>query len=386
MSGKRTMEENLTMADLMDEVDKSMKRIHRGQILSATVCGVNSQGLMVNIGYRLDGLLPWSEISTAEEIDRNAFKEGDTFNVAVVQTDNGEGNVLVSKKRAEQQDVVKEIEKLLEDKQSFTVRIKEVVKGGVLTQYKGYRAFIPASLLTNNYVEDLGTFVGKDVPVEVVEFSPKNKRLVLSGKRLAKEAEEAEKQEKLNSLEEGQKLTGTVVKLMPYGAFVDIGGVTGLVHINDLSWVHIKHPSDVVAVNDKVEVVVQSVNKESGKIALSLKDMVTDPYLTEIETLQVGQVRPATITRLATFGAFAKLTDNVEGLIHISQMANKRIAKPEEVVEVGQEVKVKILEINKEARKVALSMKQVGEDLDDSMRNYIEQTKDDDNATIGDIL
>lgn len=380
------MEENLTMADLMDEVDKSMKRIHRGQILSATVCGVNSQGLMVNIGYRLDGLLPWSEISTAEEIDRNAFKEGDTFNVAVVQTDNGEGNVLVSKKRAEQQDVVKEIEKLLEDKQSFTVRIKEVVKGGVLTQYKGYRAFIPASLLTNNYVEDLGTFVGKDVPVEVVEFSPKNKRLVLSGKRLAKEAEEAEKQEKLNSLEEGQKLTGTVVKLMPYGAFVDIGGVTGLVHINDLSWVHIKHPSDVVAVNDKVEVVVQSVNKESGKIALSLKDMVTDPYLTEIETLQVGQVRPATITRLATFGAFAKLTDNVEGLIHISQMANKRIAKPEEVVEVGQEVKVKILEINKEARKVALSMKQVGEDLDDSMRNYIEQTKDDDNATIGDIL
>lgn len=380
------MEENLTMADLMEEIDKTMKRIHRGQILSATVCGKNSQGLMVNIGYRLDGLLPWSEVSDDEEVDHQSFKEGDTFNVTVVQTDNGEGNVLVSKKRAEQQNVVKEIEKMLEEKQSFTVRIKEVVKGGVLTQYKGYRAFIPASLLTNNYIEDLNTFIGKDILVEIIEFSPKNRRLVLSGKRLAKEAEEATKAAKLTQLEEGQKLVGSVVKLMPYGAFVDIGGVTGLVHINDLSWVHIKHPSDVVAVGDKVEVIVQSVDKEKGKISLSLKDMVTDPYLTEVETLKVGQTLPATITRFATFGAFAKLTDHVEGLIHISQMANKHIAKPEEVVKIGQEVKVKILEMNKEARKIALSMKQVGEDLDDSMRNYMEQNKKEDKATLGELI
>lgn len=377
------MEENLTMADLMAEVDKSMTRIYRGQVLPATVALVNEQGIIVNIGYQADGIIPWNEVS-AEEVDPSSIKEGDTFDVTVMKIDDGEGNVLVSKKRAEEQGVLNEIETLFNEKKTFTVRIKEVVKGGVVAPFKGLRAFIPGSQLTNTYVEDLNAFVGQEIPVEIIEFVAKNKKLVLSGKRLAAEAAKKAKEEKLAALEEGQKLQGTVTKLMPYGAFVNIGGVEGLVHNNDLSWVHIKHPSDVVKEGDKVDVVVLSVDKESGKIALSLKDMTTDPWLVDAAGLAVGQIVNATITRFATFGAFAKVTEHIEGLIHISQISEKRIHKAEDALELGQEVKVKIITLDKEAKKLGLSIKEVEEEVDDSMKAYM--TTGDDNATLGDVI
>ena len=377
------MEENLTMADLMAEVDKSMTRIYRGQVLPATVALVNEQGVIVNIGYQADGVIPWNEVS-ADEVDPSSIHEGDTFDVTVLKIDDGEGNVLVSKRKAEEQQVLNEIEAMFNEKKTFTVRIKEVVKGGVIAPFKGLRAFIPGSQLTNTFVEDLNTFVGKEIEVEIIEFIPKSKKLVLSGKRLAAAAADAAKAAKLETLEEGAKVQGVVTKLMPYGAFVDLGGVEGLVHNNDLSWVHIKHPSDVVKEGDKVDVVILSVNKETGKIALSLKDMTTDPWLVEAANLEVGQVVTAEITRFASFGAFAKVTELIEGLIHISQISEKRVHKVEDILELGQKVQVKIIALDKEAKKVGLSIKQVEEEVDDSMRAYM--STGDDQATLGDVM
>lgn len=377
------MEENLTMADLMAEVDKSMTRIYRGQVLPATVALVNEQGVIVNIGYQADGVIPWSEVSV-DEVDPSSIHEGDTFDVTVLKIDDGEGNVLVSKRKAEEQQVLNEIETMFNEKKTFTVRIKEVVKGGVIAPFKGLRAFIPGSQLTNTFVEDLSTFVGKEIEVEIIEFVPKSKKLVLSGKRLAVAAAEAAKAAKLETLEEGAKIQGVVTKLMPYGAFVDLGGVEGLVHNNDLSWVHIKHPSDVVKEGDKVDVVILSVNKETGKIALSLKDMTTDPWLVDAANLEVGQVVTAEITRFASFGAFAKVTDQIEGLIHISQISEKRVHKVEDVLELGQKVQVKIIALDKEAKKVGLSIKQVEEEVDDSMRAYM--STGEEQATLGDVM
>ena len=377
------MEENLTMADLMAEVDKSMTRIYRGQVLPATVALVNEQGVIVNIGYQADGVIPWSEVSV-DEVDPSSIHEGDTFDVTVLKIDDGEGNVLVSKRKAEEQQVLNEIEAMFNEKKTFTVRIKEVVKGGVIAPFKGLRAFIPGSQLTNTFVEDLSTFVGKEIEVEIIEFVPKSKKLVLSGKRLAIAAAEAAKAAKLETLEEGAKLQGVVTKLMPYGAFVDLGGVEGLVHNNDLSWVRIKHPSDVVKEGDKVDVVILSVNKETGKIALSLKDMTTDPWLVDAANLEVGQVVTAEITRFASFGAFAKVTDQIEGLIHISQISEKRVHKVEDVLELGQKVQVKIIALDKEAKKVGLSIKQVEEEVDDSMRAYM--STGEEQATLGDVM
>ena len=380
------MEENLTMADLMAEVDKSMTRIYRGQVLPATVALVNEQGVIVNIGYQADGIIPWNEVSV-DEVDHSSIKEGDTFEVTVLKIDDGEGNVLVSKKRAEEQNVLNEVEALFNEKKTFTVRVKEVVKGGVVAPFKGLRAFIPGSQLTNTYVNDLNAFVGKEIAVEIIEFVPKNRKLVLSGKRLAAEKAQSEKEAKIAALEEGQKLQGTVTKLMPYGAFVNLGGVEGLVHNNDLSWVRIKHPSDVVKEGDKVDVVVLSVDKETGKIALSLKDMTTDPWLVQVSGLEVGQNVDAVITRLTAFGAFARIAENVEGLIHISQISTKRIHKVEEALEVGQTVKAKIVTLDKENKKVGLSMKQVAEEADDEMvQAYMQNDDSEDHATLGDVF
>ncbi len=378
------MEENLTMADLMAEVDKSMTRIYRGQILPAKVALVGEQGVIVNIGYHADGLIPWEEVSY-DEIDRTSIKEDDTFDVYVIKVDDGEGNVLVSKKRAEAEMAIEEIQELFDKKVTFTVRVKEVVKGGVVAPLKGLRAFIPGSQLTNTYVADLTAFVGKDIEVEIIEFIPKSKKLVLSGKRIAAMKAEAEKMQKLTTLVEGEKVSGTVTKLMPYGAFVDLGGIEGLVHNTDLSWVRIKHPSDVVKEGDKVDVIISSVDQETGKIALSLKDMTTDPWLLAVSNFEVGDVVPVKVSHFASFGAFATLTDGLEGLIHISQISEKRINKPEEALEIGQEVQAKIVTIDKEAKKIGLSLKELeAAKMDEEISEFM--TLGDDKVTLGDVL
>lgn len=380
------MEENLTMADLMAEVDKSMTRIYRGQVLKATVAFVGEQGIIVNIGYHADGIIPWNEVSF-DEVDKEAIKEGDVFEVTVIKTDDGDGNVLVSKKKAEEQQVLNEVEALYNNKAVVTVTVKEVVKGGVIAPLKGLRAFIPGSQLTNTFVSDLNTFVGKEIQAEIIEFVPKTRKIILSGKRLAQENAKKAREEKIAVLEEGQKIHGTITKLMPYGAFVEIGGVEGLIHNSDLSWVRIKHPSDVVKEGDKVDVVVLSVDKEKGKVALSLRDVTTDPWLVQVANFQVGDNVEAEITRFATFGAFARISENVEGLIHISQISEKRINKPEEVLEIGQKVKVKIVSLDKEGKKVGLSMKQVAEEADqDMVKDYMKDNQSEEGVTLGDAI
>lgn len=374
-------ENNLTMADLMAEVDKSMARIYRGQVIEATVILVQEKGVSVNIGSQKDGFIPWDEMSF-EAVDKDSVKEGDKFNVVVVKIDDEE--VIVSKRRAEIQKTFDEVQKMFENKETFTVHVKEVVKGGVVAPFKGLRGFIPGSQISHTYVEDLSAYVGKEVEVEIIEFDPKAKKLVLSGKRLSANKAKSAKAEKLATLVAGERVTGTVTKLMPYGAFVDLGGVEGLVHNNELSWTRIKHPSDVVKEGDKIDVVISSVDTEAGKIALSLKDITVDPWVLETANLEKDQVLNVTITRFASFGAFAKISEHVEGLIHISQISEKRINKAEEVLEIGQEVKAKIVNIDKATKKIGLTLKDVEAQMNDDMAKYM-QTEDE-KVTIGDVL
>ena len=280
---------------------------------------------------------------------------------------------------------LEEIQELFDKKATFTVRVKDVVKGGVVVPLKGLRAFIPGSQLTNTYVADLTAFVGKDLEVEIIEFVPKSKKLVLSGKRIAAEKAGAEKMQRLATLVEGEKVSGTVTKLMPYGAFVDLGGVEGLVHNTDLSWVRIKHPSDVVKEGDKVDVIISSVDQSTGKVALSLKDMTTDPWQLAVSNFTVGDVVTVKVTRFASFGAFAALADGLEGLIHISQISEKRINKPEEALEIGQEVQAKIVTIDKDAKKIGLSLKELeAAKMDEEISEFM--TSGDDKVTLGDVL
>lgn len=376
-------ENNLTMADLMAEIDKSMTRIYRGDILKAKVALVQEAGVVVNIGYHADGLIPWHEYSY-DEVDKDDIEVGEEFEVAVLKVDDGEGNVLVSKRRAEAETASEDIKVMFENKEIFTVHVKEVVKSGVIAIVKGLRAFIPASQIAHSYVEDLTQYVGQDIEVEIIEFIPKTKKLVLSGKKVAAEKAKASRQARIEELVEGEKYAGVITKLMPYGVFVDLGGVEGLVHNTDLSWVRIKHPSDIVKEGEKIEVTVLGVNKETGKVSLRLKDITADPWQLEAVNLEKDQLVTVKITRFTGFGAFAAISANVEGLIHISQITEKRIKSAEEVLELGQEVKAKILSIDKENKKISLSLKEVEEEIDKDMVQYLNQ--DEDNAKLGDVL
>ena len=375
---------NLTMADLMAEVDKTMKRIYRGDIKRATVVSVEDANVVLNIGYHADAILPWHEYAY-EDVSKEDVQVGDTFEVLVMRLDDGDGNVLVSKRRAEAEQAYDKIEEIYKAKEHFTVKIKDAVKGGLTTSVQGVRAFIPGSQLTDTYVADLSDYVGKEVEVEIIEFNPQNKKLVLSGKSIARAKTKALREERLNAVVEGEKYDGVVTKLMPYGAFVNIGGVEGLVHNSDLAWKRIKHPSDVVKEGDKVQVTVLGVDKEKGKISLGMKDVAMDPWFLETANLEVGQIVTGKVVKFMSFGAFVSLSDNVEGLVHISQISDKRIGKPEEALELGQEVQVKIINMDKTTKKIGLSMTEVKENVDDSMQTFM-STDEEETATLGDAV
>ncbi len=375
---------NLTMADFMDEIEKSMVRIRKGDIKTAKVVSIEDAGLITNIGSHADAIVPWNEYSY-EEVKIEDVQVGDTFDVLVLNTDDGDGNIIVSKKRAEAEVALENIEQLYKNHEHFVVKVKEVVKGGVIANLQGMRAFIPGSQITDVYVEDLNEFVGKEIEVEIIEFNPKNKKLVLSGKAIAKAKTQQAKKERFDSIIEGEKYTGTVTKLMPYGAFVNIGGVEGLVHNTDLSWTRIKHPSDVVKEGDKLNVTVLSVDKEKGKIALGAKDVAMDPWFLETANLEKGQVVKGKVVKFMNFGAFVSLSENVEGLLHVSQITEKRISKPEEALEIGQEVKVKITQLDKVNKKIGLSMTEVEEEIDPSMMAYMNE-EEESISTMGDVL
>ncbi|OOB80580.1 MAG: 30S ribosomal protein S1 [Epulopiscium sp. Nuni2H_MBin003] len=360
-------EENLTMADLMAEVDKTMARIYRGDIKKATVIAIEEKGLILNIGYHADAVMNFSEYS-ADAVDKSTISIGDEFKVTVLKLDDGEGNVVVSKKRADNEKSYEEIEQMFKNKQVITVRLKEVTKGGLITNIKGVRAFIPGSQITDTYVEDLKTYVGKDVEVQIIEFEPRQRKLILSGKAIAKQKRIERRKDRLTQLKENEKYIGTVTKLMNYGAFVDLDGVEGLVHNSDLSWQRIKHPSDVVKEGEKVEVTIISINAENGKIALAIKDRDNDPWQLAINNLSEGQVIKGVVTKFMPFGAFVKIFDGVEGLVHISQISTKRINKPEEVLELNQEIEVKVIKIDKQDKKISLSITAVAEQVDDELK------------------
>lgn len=379
-------ENNVTMEMLMEEVDKNMTRIHTGDILEGKVVSVEDSGVIVNIGYHADGIIPKNELSNDPNIDpKTIVSPGDVIDVEVLKVDDGEGNVLLSKKSAEAQVAWEDIEEAHKNNSVVELTITEAVKGGVVGYLKGIRAFIPASQLSDRYVEDINSFVGQKVRAEIIEFDRGKKKLVLSSRRLAKEEREAAKQEIIANLKEGDKKTGTVVKLMPFGAFVDIGGVQGLLHNQDLSWTRVKHPSEILSEGQEIEVTVLKVDKEAGKVGLGLKDITQDPWVVNTANLTKGSVVEGTVTRLVDFGAFVKLTNDVEGLVHISQISDKRISKPSEVLEVEQKVKVKILEIDTKAKKISLSIKEAEDMFDESLMQYADSDKES-LGTIGDAL
>lgn len=332
----------------------SVARVRVGDVLVGKVISVNEKELAVNVGYRSDGIVPVAELP--DETTEN-YKANDEIEVMIISTDDGEGNLLLSVTRAYATVVWDEFEALVESKQIFEVVVKEAVKGGVVARYKGARVFIPASQVSTGYVENLSEFVGQKLQVRMVEVDKTKHRAVASAKSVKSEQLEAQRKEALTKIKVGDEVLGTVVRIESYGAFVEIGGLDGLLHISNMSWKRIKHPSVLVKVGDKVKVEVIKIDAEKGNVSLKLSDIPENPWDGIEARYRVGGIYTGRVARIQKFGVFINLEEDVDGLCHISELSTERVNTPEEVVQIGAEVQVKVLSINKAEQRISLSMK-----------------------------
>ncbi len=360
------------MSELEKKNDKSFEELlsenivslHTGDVVKGTVIQINNGEVSVNLGYKSDGIIQKGEFSEDPDADPAAvLKSGDIISVFVIHVNDVDGTVLLSKKRIDYLNNIEEIEKAVESKAVLNGKIIETVKGGAIAVINGLRAFVPSSQISNRFVEDIDSFKGKELGFNILEYD-KGKRKIIAGRReLATKLIEEQKAKAFETIEVGQSIDGTVSRLTDFGAFVDLGGVDGLVHVSEISWNRIRRPSDVLKVGDKIRAYVIDVNKEKGKISLSIKNLLGDPWATAEEKYAPGNIVEGTVVRMTDFGAFVALEEGIDGLLHISQISDKRIQKPSDVLSIGDTVTVKVTELNLETKRISLSKKQYEKQL-----------------------
>lgn len=380
--------ENMSMNEMMEAYD--FKKIHNGQIIKGKVIEVTDKEVFVNINYFADGVIEKKELSeNIEAVPSDIVKVDDEIEVMIISKDNGEGNVALSKKRVDAIKLWDSIKNDYKEKKIINLRIKEEVKGGLVGSYKGIRVFMPASQASGMGKINLKTLIGKDIEVEIIEFN-KDKRKVVVSRRIIDERIKAERkrviQEKKknlwNSLKKGEKRTGKVVRLVKFGAFVDIGGIEGLVHNNDLSWKRIIDPSEVVSVGDNVEVFIQDFDQAKGRLSLALKDVNSNPWDNLNGKYKINDVLDGKVIKFMNFGAFVELEPGIEGLVHISEITEENIAKSSDVLKIGQSVKIKVLDIDEKNHKISLSIK----DAVEKSKDYLKYVDNEEGTTLADLL
>lgn len=369
------------MGELLNDYD--VKRLNEGDILKGKVIEVNDKEASVNINYAFDGLISKEEISIDGKDPREVLNKDDEIDVYVISPNDGEGYVELSLIKASQIKEKENIKDFFEKQKNITVKVKEETKGGIIAYYGSIRIFIPGSLASRQRVE-LNTLVGKELEIRITELDLKNNKVV--GSRRVIEEEEYNRNKKIiwDSLKEGEKKTGIVKKLVKFGAFVDIGGVEGLIHISDLSWERVNKPEEVVKEGDKVEVFIGNVDRKNEKLSLILKDVTKEPWTVHSDDIKEGDILEGKVSRLTNFGAFVELFDGIEGLVHITEITDEHIAKSSDVLELGQKVRAKVLSFNKEDRKISLSIK----DAVESNKEYLNYVDDNEETgtSLGDLL
>jgi 4-hydroxy-3-methylbut-2-enyl diphosphate reductase len=347
------------MHDLMDEIEKSLRLPRSGEIVTGEVIQVSNREIVVNLGCKKDGIIPRDELTLEGDQElTDLFKEGDEIQAKVLKTDDGDGNILLSKKKLEVNEHWDEINNALENKSFVNAKIVKEVKGGVIAVYKEVSGFIPLSQLSDKFIDKADEFIGKTVPVRVTRVDQKRNKVVFSHKAYLSEERQKKVQEIWDSLNVGDVVDGTVMRFTEYGAFVDIGGIDGLLHISEISWGKLKHPQEALKIGEKVQVKILSMNTEKGKISLGLKQNRPEPWTVIDEKYQIGQAISGRIVQIKDYGAFVELEPGLDGLVHISEIAYKRVTNIADEISVGQEVTAKILEIDKDRKRISLSIKE----------------------------
>lgn len=370
----------MTMEELMGDFE--LKNFHKGEIVKGKVVSVKNDEIVVNIGHFADGIIPKNEISNDDEFDINSLSIDDIIYVMVLSGDDGDGNVLLSKKRADKEKTIENIERSFEENKLISVKVKEVIKGGLSCDANGVKVFMPASQCSIRRIENFNTLLGKSLDVKVIEFEKRNNKIVVSRRVVEETLAKEEKERIWNSIKSGEKRQGVVTKLVKFGAFVDIGGVNGLIHLNDMSWSRVNKPEDVVSVGDNVEVFVQEVDKSKGRISLSLKDILQNPWDNIKTKYKVNDVLDGVVSKFIKVGAFVEMEPGVEGFVHISEITDENISKPSDALEIGKKVKVKILDINSDENKIALSIK----DAIEKSKEYMQYNDENEGFCLGELF
>ena len=343
-------------------LEATIKEFDDGDIVEGVVVKVDPEEVLLDIGYKSEGVIPSKELSIKHDIDPNDVVElGDVIEALVLQKEDKDGRLVLSKKRAQYERAWGKIEEIHAAESTVTGTVIEVVKGGLILDI-GLRGFLPASLVEMRRVRDLHPYVGRELECKVIELDKNRNNVVLSRRKFLEETQSEFRREFLNELQKRETRKGVVSSIVNFGAFVDLGGVDGLVHVSELSWKHIDHPSEVVEVGKEVLVEVLDVDLERERVSLSLKATQEDPWRQFARQHYVGEVIEGNVTKIVPFGAFVKVEDGIEGLVHISEISESHVEVPEQALDIGQPLHVKIIDIDENRRRISLSLKQAVKD------------------------
>jgi small subunit ribosomal protein S1 len=351
---------DLTPEELVQAIEESLKDFKDGDLVEGTVVKVDRDEVLLDIGYKSEGVIPAKELSIRQDVDPGeVVKVGDRIEALVLQKEDKEGRLILSKKRAQYERAWSRIEKIMQSGDTITGPVIEVVKGGLILDI-GLRGFLPASLVELRRVRDLHPYVGQELECKIIELDRNRNNVVLSRRAFLEESQSEGRKKFLESLKKGERRKGQVSSIVNFGAFVDIGGgVDGLVHVSELSWKHVDHPSEVVQVGQEVDVEILDVDLERERVSLSLKATQEDPWREFERKHERDEIIQGQITKLVPFGAFVRVGEGIEGLVHISELADQHVEAPEQVVQVGQQVRVKVVDVDVSRRRISLSMRRV---------------------------
>jgi len=349
--------------ELIPDYESTFPTINEGEVVHGTVVRVDKDEVLVDIGYKSEGVIPVSELSIRRSVNpSDEVTVGDEIAALVMTKEDAEGRLILSKKRARFEIAWKAIEQAYEQGDPVMGRVIEVVKGGLILDL-GVRGFLPASLVDIRRVQDLDEYLGQELRCKVIELNRSRNNVVLSRRAVLEDERKEMRQAILDKLNPGDVVEGTISNIVDFGAFVDLDGMDGLIHISELSWSHVNHPSEVLEIGQKVDVKVLDIDRERQRISLGLKQTQTDPWQQVLESYNEGDVVSGKVTKVVTFGAFVEILPGVEGLVHISELAQHHVENPREVVSQGDTVNVRILEVDAERRRLSLSLKRVDDGM-----------------------
>ncbi len=355
--------------DEVPDYDQTIKVFSEGDIVGGKVVKVDKDEVLIDIGYKSEGVIPARELSIRYDVKpEDVVKVGDDIEALVMQKEDKDGRLILSKKRAQYERAWCALEQCMLNNDTVNGEVIEVVKGGLILDI-GLRGFLPASLVDVQRVRELQPYMGKELECKIIEMDRNRNNVVLSRRAFLEDSVSERRKLLLEKLRKGDRVKGKVSSIVSFGAFVNLGGIDGLVHISELSWCHVEKPSEVVSVGDEVEVEILDIDRERERISLSLKATQEDPWEQLSKKVQPGEIIEGTITKLVPFGAFVQVAPGIEGLIHISELSNRHVEMPEEVVKIGEEIKVKVIDIDVDRRRISLSLRQLEERIPEELRD-----------------